>query len=488
MKIKTWLQISIFLFVGITFLVGILNFRQQNKINQTTEKTKTVREITRVVNQRELIVDEYVNSHRNETIIQWQVMYDITVRLLQSKIFNTKEEQEILADMREDNVNINRIFTELIVLHKSIQLKIKDNDHFQQEEKKLRAKLLYLGESMIVGAYRLTELSYQNRKIYMDRIAKYTIGSMLIFGLLIVFILRLLRVKILIPLEKLNEGMKIIAGGDLNYKIDIKSQDEISEMLDSFNKMAVKLSDRIAQLVFTSEKLSESNKDLQQFVYIASHDLQEPLRVISSYMQLIERRYKSKLDKNAEEFITFAVDGAKRLQEMINDLLLFSRVQTNKHMLLPTNMEDMLKQAEQNLQLAIIDNKATITHDPLPVVFADKVQMIMLFQNLLSNAIKFHGVEPPIVHVSAERKKKKWQFSVRDNGIGIAPKNKDQLFTIFKRMVGKEYPGTGIGLAICKRIVERHHGAIWLESKLGKGSTFYFTIPDDADASGNHFA
>ncbi len=230
-----------------------------------------------------------------------------------------------------------------------------------------------------------------------------------------------------------------------------------------------------------TEDLKRSNEELQQFAYIASHDLQEPLRMISSYLQLIERRYKGRLDKDADEFIAYAVDGASRLQSMINGLLAYSRVGTRSNPFEPTDFKVILEQALANLKVAIEESGAVITHDPLPTVTVDASQLVMVLQNLISNAIKFRGKEPPGIHISAERKDNEWLFSVRDNGMGIDPEYIDRIFVIFRRLHGREYPGTGIGLAICKRIVERHGGRIWVESEPEKGSTFYFTIPIKGD-------
>lgn len=224
-------------------------------------------------------------------------------------------------------------------------------------------------------------------------------------------------------------------------------------------------------------ELKRSNEELQQFAYIASHDLQEPLRMISSYMQLIERRYKGKLDKDADEFINFAVDGAERLQNMVNGLLAYSRVGTQGKSFEQTDCEAVIEETLANLKVAIEESGAEITYDSLPTLMADSSQLVQVFQNIISNAIKFRGSEPPRIHISAERKEKEWQFCVRDNGIGIDPKYNNRLFIVFKRLHGREYPGTGIGLAVCKRIVERHGGRIWVESETGKGSSFYFTIP-----------
>lgn len=231
------------------------------------------------------------------------------------------------------------------------------------------------------------------------------------------------------------------------------------------------------RLKLTVEELARSNKELEQFAYIASHDLQEPLRMIASFLQLIEKRYKGKLDKDADEFIAFAVDGARRLQEMITGLLSYSRIETRKGSFEKVNTAEILGKVISNLTIAIEENGAIITSDRLPGIYADEAQFIQLFQNLISNSIKFRGSEQPVIHVSAERKDAEWLFSVRDNGIGIAPEYKDRIFNIFQRLHGREYPGVGIGLSVCRRIVERHGGRIWLESEVGKGTSFYFTIP-----------
>jgi len=238
--------------------------------------------------------------------------------------------------------------------------------------------------------------------------------------------------------------------------------------------------------------LRRSNAELEQFAYVASHDLQEPLRMVSSYMQLLAQRYKGKLDSDADDFIGYAVDGATRMQTLINDLLTFSRVGTRGKPFEPTDCETVLEQVLTNLKMAIDESGALITHDALPTVMADESQQVQLFQNLIENAIKFRGDVVPRIHISATRgsafvdsdsrpenmHREAWVFAVRDNGIGLEPEFFDRIFTIFQRLHSRdEYAGTGIGLAVCKKIVERHGGRIGVESEVGKGTTFFFSIP-----------
>jgi PAS domain S-box-containing protein len=236
-----------------------------------------------------------------------------------------------------------------------------------------------------------------------------------------------------------------------------------------------------AALEHQTVELMRSNAELQQFAYVASHDLQEPLRMVASYTQLLARRYEGKLDQDADEFIAFAVDGAKRMQALINDLLAYSRVGTQGRDFTPTDLNETVDRVIADLTAAIDDTGATVHREHLPTVPGDPVQLDQLFQNLISNAIKFRGSETPRVDVTAERQGREWRVSVRDNGIGIAPEFADRIFIIFQRLHTRdEYPGTGIGLAICKKIVERHGGQIWLESEPGTGATLTFTLPAGA--------
>jgi len=232
------------------------------------------------------------------------------------------------------------------------------------------------------------------------------------------------------------------------------------------------------QLAEQAKELARSNAELEQFAYVASHDLQEPLRMVASYCQLLAKRYRGKLDADADEFIGFAVEGANRMQRLINDLLTYSRAgaKDSSHFS-SVSTQELLDQVLDNLRLAIEEAHAEINIGPMPTVFADARQIVQLFQNLMSNAIKFHSDDPLKIDISAEDKGENWLFTIKDNGIGIPTEFYEKIFVIFKHLHSREkYPGTGIGLAICKKIVERHNGRIWIESEPGKGAKFRFTL------------
>ena len=285
-----------------------------------------------------------------------------------------------------------------------------------------------------------------------------------------------------------------VSKGDLAARISGVSEVELLEslknvtnhMIDSVSREITERQRAEKELKETLGELARSNAELEQFAYVASHDLQEPLRMVSSYVQLLARRYKSKLDKDADEFIGFAVDGANRMQTLINDLLTYSRVGTKGKPFQTTDCNEVFSEALLNLSAATEESGAIITSDNLPTVMTDKTQMVQLIQNLVANAIKFRNKDRPRIHVSSEQKNSTWVFSVSDNGIGIDSQYYERIFAIFQRLHGKtEYPGTGIGLAVCKRIVERHGGRMWVDSECGKGSRFYFTTPVSESSLGS---
>lgn len=255
-----------------------------------------------------------------------------------------------------------------------------------------------------------------------------------------------------------DEGRRI---GTCGFVLDVTDRKEFQNLLKDY-----------------MQRLQRSNKELEQFAYIASHDLQEPLRTVTSYLQLIEQRYNDTLDDDGREFIDFAVDGASRMKTLINDLLSYSRVQRDTSQFTNVAMQQVFDRVLYNLQITIEDTCCTITHDELPSITANEGQMIQLLQNLVGNSLKFRHSRPLLIHVGVQHKPDYWVFSVQDNGIGIDPQYQERIFTLFQRLHTREaYPGTGIGLAICRKIVTEHGGEIWVESQSGEGTTFYFSIP-----------
>ena len=301
------------------------------------------------------------------------------------------------------------------------------------------------------------------------------------------------------PIKRLSEGAAIIGSGNLDHKLGTDQKDEIGQLSRSFDKMTHDLKTITASrdeldreitarkkteesLLQMTDDLTRSNKDLEQFAYVASHDLQEPLRAVAGFMGLLKNKYRNTLDMEAQEYIEYSVKGAERMQSLINDLLDYSRVGTRGGKPVLTEAKAALDEALSRLQAGIKESGAKISSGELPSVYVDGTQLSQLFQNLIGNAIKFRGEQAPLIRVNADRLDAGWRFSVADNGIGIEQQYAHKIFMIFQRLHSREkYPGTGIGLAVCKRIVERHNGKIWFESTPGRGTTFFFTIPNKGD-------
>lgn len=267
---------------------------------------------------------------------------------------------------------------------------------------------------------------------------------------------------------------------DLNRMLEQKVIKRTEELNQKNRSLALEIEDRKKieeKLRQKTRELEQSNRDLQDFAYVASHDLQEPLRMVSSFTQLLAKRYGDRLDENAKKYIWYAADGASRMQQLIQDLLQFSRITTQGDVFSSVDSGMLVQQAVHNLQALILESKARIIYQDLPAVIADGGQLRQVFQNLIGNGIKFRGDSIPQVEITAENQEDHWVFCVSDNGIGIDPQYHDKIFTIFKRLhTREEYTGTGIGLALCKRIIERHDGRIWMISEPGKGTSFYFTL------------
>ena len=319
------------------------------------------------------------------------------------------------------------------------------------------------------------------------RLVGILVAVVLAVGLAV--LLRWLRRVVVRPTERLAAEVREVAAGDVSRHVTVRGPREISALARDVEAMRRALVAETAsieaarvELEEAGRELERSNSDLEQFAYVASHDLQEPLRKVTSFCQLLQRRYGGELDERADQYIEFAVDGAKRMQVLINDLLAFSRVGRTDGTAEVLDAGLILDRAAENLAGALEESGGTITHDPLPRVRAEPALLATVFQNLLGNAVKFRGEDPPRVHVSAVRDGRRWLLRFADNGLGIEHEYADRIFTIFQRLHGRSaYPGTGIGLAMCRKIVEHHGGSIWLEDTPPPGSTFVVALPVVAD-------
>ena len=296
----------------------------------------------------------------------------------------------------------------------------------------------------------------------------------------------LLRRTITDPLRRLGAGARRVAGGELHAPLAIpQGPREVRELTEEIEAMRERIVYELAQIESARERverqaleLSRSNADLEQFAYVASHDLQEPLRKVASFCQALQTRYRGQLDERADQYIDFAVDGAKRMQTLINDLLAFSRVGRDGRRHRPVALADALSAARAALATPLEESGARIEAGELPSVLGDESLLCSLFQNLLANSLRFRGSEPPLVRVSAERLDGSWEVTFSDNGIGIEPEYAERVFLIFQRLHGRDaYEGSGIGLALCRKIVEYHGGRIWLDTGYRGGASFRFTLP-----------
>jgi signal transduction histidine kinase len=306
-----------------------------------------------------------------------------------------------------------------------------------------------------------------------------------------------LRRWVLGPLAVLGSETRQVTTGALEHEVAVDGPAEVQQLASDIDEMRREIVEQLAAverarveieasrrlLVGQAQDLARSNRDLEQFAYVASHDLQEPLRKVASFCQMLDRRYSGQLDERADQYIAFAVDGAKRMQELINDLLAFSRVGRLSEAFSDVDLQECLDAAVDNLSVAVLESNAEVHASGLPHVYGDGVLLTQLLQNLVGNSIKFRGDANPQVRISARVEGEHWEFSCADNGLGIESQYADRIFVIFQRLHGKdEYPGTGIGLALCKRIVEHHGGQIWFDSSAGAGATFRWTLPVMRDA------
>ncbi|MEV0380777.1 ATP-binding protein [Nonomuraea sp. NPDC050643] len=330
------------------------------------------------------------------------------------------------------------------------------------------------------------------------QLGRLTVALIVLFAVLLacgIGLAFIVRYAVLKPIDQLTEQVRTVAAGDFDHDLHVDRPAELAELSSHIDSMRARIVSAWRTATDQAEELRRSNGELEQFAYVASHDLQEPLRKVASFTQMLEQRYGPQLDDRARQYIHYAVDGAKRMQLLINDLLDFSRVGRVTGERRVTESGTALDSALDNLSATIDDTGATVTRDELPRVNGNPLQLTQLFQNLIENAIKFRSEEPPRVHIGATRSGDMWEFSCSDNGIGVEPKYADRIFLIFQRLHPRDvYPGTGIGLALCRKIVEYHGGQLWLDGDTGgdtggrtggrtggHGATFRWTLPATGD-------
>ncbi|MDR0529622.1 MAG: HAMP domain-containing protein [Zoogloeaceae bacterium] len=341
-------------------------------------------------------------------------------------------------------------------------------------------------EDMLLGWVRFV-MNQTERNIRFWSVIQRALWFMLMVFMLSGILSWWLAARLTRDISHLTQTTRKIRDGEYEERPSLDREDEIGDLAQNFNQMLDVLNEHERALTRQAAALARSNAELERFAYVASHDLQEPLRMVTSYVQLLARRYKGRLDEDADVFIGYAVDGVGRMQQLINDLLAYSRVDSKGGDFLPTDLNEALESSLFSLRVSLTECGANIQRDPLPILKVDNVQIRQLWQNLLGNALKFRGENTPVIRIYAQEEEEEWRFFVSDNGIGVESGQEERIFQIFQRLHGRDkYPGTGIGLSICKRIVERHGGKIGVRANGNgaPGAEFWFTLPKNRDDEG----
>jgi signal transduction histidine kinase len=475
MTIRQKLRLSILLLV-VAFVVSTSTIAYTfHSVSQAMAYMAAVNYTIRLVFELSFLGYEYQTYREKRAVMQWQSIHRQLGQHIATLAVDTAmpEDDAVLQRMHATHALLSTLFAKLTA-----------QEAGTEALRLIGQNLLLRSNVLIADAHQLAVVSNRTIATRMNILLGILLGSL---GPLLgacVFIGMAHR-RLLRSLAALHEGTAALGRGHLTHKLHITGHDEFTDLAGTLNAMAEQLHTDIlqrqyaqAQLQQYAQELTRSNADLEQFAYVASHDLQEPLRAVVGFLQLLQQNYQGRFEARADEFIRHAVEGGMRMQMLIDGLLTYARVGPQDAAFTPTDCTVVLTQVLANLKVALEESGAVVTHAPLPTVLADPTQLLQLFQNLLSNALKFRAAAPSTVHISAERQEDTWRFAVRDNGIGIEPQYVGRIFAIFQRLhTRSRYPGTGIGLALCKKIVERHGGRIWVESVLGQGATFFFTLP-----------
>jgi signal transduction histidine kinase len=481
MSIKRRIQL---IFAAILLIVlgsALINAWGDRFVGRGIELMTTDAELLRTTFMLKVLMEEYITTGEERPLFQWQKLYKELGDSLRAKK-SAGANRALLNQLNASYKEVGSLFSSLTKTEAAGGKESKGNStEFRKLVKLMLSSHL---QQMVSDAHDLhgrtaaSTMAAHQSTVYVNAIFSAFMLVMITIGLYI------MNRSIIQPVHRLAEGAEVIGNGNFDYRIEVDSKDELGNLARIFNNTAAKLrgfydelQDEIRVRKGKEAELLRSNKDLEEFAFIASHDLQEPLRNVSSTMQLLEQRHKGKLGSDADQLIGYAVDSVKTMKILIDDLLAYSRVGARGKPFEKIDSDKALLTSLVNLDVTITARSAVITSDPLPEIYADSTQLTQVFYNLVLNGIKFNKSEPPKIHVSAHKDGNEWVYSVRDNGIGIDKRYVERVFLIFERLHKRsEYEGTGMGLAITRKIVERHGGRIWIESQPGSGSTVYFTI------------
>jgi signal transduction histidine kinase len=473
MTIRQKLRLSILLLV-VAFMVSASTIAYIFRaVHRETAYLAAVNHTIRLVFELSLLGYEYQTYRQERAAVQWQSIHRQLGQEFATLVAATvvPGDDAVLRRMQDTHTLLSTLFAKLAA------------QETQTEAAQLVVQSLLLRSNVLVAdAHQLAAASNRAIATRTDILLVILMGSLVPLLGACVFV-SIAHRRLLVSLATLHEGTAVIGQGHLTYRLHVSGHDEFTNLAGTLNAVAEQLhTDRLQRQQYIQE-LTRSKADLEHFAYAASHDLQEPVRAVVMCLQLFQTDYTGKLEARADELIRHAVEGGARMRTLVDDLLAYARVSTRSTPLVPTDCTVVLTRTLDNLKVGLEESGAVVTHDPLPTVLADATQLLCVFQNLLSNALKFRTAAPPTVHISAERQEGAWLFAVRDNGMGIEPQYAERIFVLFQRLhTRRVYPGTGMGLALCKKIVERHGGRIWVESALGQGATFFFTISGKENA------
>ena len=494
MNIRTKARLAAVAGLAVIGVIAATIWWANAKVNDANFQRRQATEIVRALSNLRIVTFEYVLHRHERARVQVNAVTQRLDRLIESYPFPDLMQQEILASLRVSRAMAQRVFAELVLTASAEQAAAPENETIQGLVSQINSQLLIIQKDNLTDASRLSDLATEEIISAQRQVIWVILVGLLLIAVIMAGSTWHIIHNVLMPIIRLQQATREVTAGNLDFRLGIYDINEIGDLSKNFDAMTrqLQVSDGALRseaaerkkasdaLQIAARDLARSNTELAQFAYVASHDLQEPLRMVTGYIQLLEKRLADKLDSDTREFMGFAVDGAQRMQKLIEGILAYSRVGSRGLPFDPVDSAAALDEALLLLATPIANTHAEVSAQALPVVNVDRTQLVQLFQNLVGNALKYCRAPIPQVQIVAQRAGKFWRFSVSDNGIGIEPQYYERIFGIFQRLhTRREFPGTGIGLAISKCIVERHGGQIGVEAAPGGGTVFWFTLPEE---------